>query len=238
MSGKTIALRVTGLVGWFAFLFFGGIVIYNSLDYFRFHASGVPPFFEEKAPASGHWAWRFAIYTHVTAGIICLAASVLQFFRGVLRRWPALHRWLGRTYAMSALWVLCPSGFYLSAFAFGGLPGRAGFFLLGVITFLTTWRGVAEMKAGRTRSHARWMIRSFAMITTAITFRLYHTAFGLAGWEYETNFLTALWLSVLGNAAAGEWFARMIPLPVIQHPRTPNHETEIHDPILGRAGYP
>jgi hypothetical protein len=234
MSGKSIALRATGILGWLGFLFFAGVIIYNSLGYF--HSPDEMYFFEEKAPASDHWLWRASLYGHVAAGLLCFVASILQFFRGVLRRWPGLHRNLGRIYAHSVLWIVCPTGAYLAIFAKGGFLGQSGFMLLGVLTFVTTWKGLTEMWAGRTRSHARWMVRSFAMVTSAITFRLYHLAFEIAGWDYGTNYIVSLWLSIAGNAAAGEWLARLIPLSTVKT-ETP-HETKADPALLHSAGYP
>ncbi len=237
MSGKSIAKTGLGIAGWLAFLLFGGLIVRNSVGYF--HSLDAMPFLMEKEEVSQQGVWRVSLVLHVAAGILCMAAAVMQFFRGITRRWPAMHRWLGRTYAWSVIWVVCPTGFYLALYAKGGLPGQTGFMVLGVITLFTTWRGVAEMKAGRTRPHVRWMIRSFAMVTSAITFRLCHLAFSFTDWAYETNYLASLWLSILGNGAIGECLARMIPLNAKQQTtETHQHETHIHDPLLGRAGNP
>jgi hypothetical protein len=235
MSAKNVARKVAGVAGWLVFLALGGLIIRNSLGYL--HTPAEMPFMEEKEPISGQWFWRASLVLHVAAGIVCLVASVLQFFRGVTRRWPSLHRTLGRTYAISVLWLLCPTGAYLALFAKGGLLGQGGFLLLGGLTFFTTWRGVTEMAAGRTRAHARWMIRSFAMVVTAITFRIYHLAFSFTDWEYETNYLVSLWLSVAGNALAAEWLARMIPLHTTNQRSETHHEPKIHHPELTGAGY-
>lgn len=234
MSARSIAKVCLGVAGWLAFLFFGALIVRNSVGYL--HSLEAMPFVEEKAPISQQFAWRASLVVHVAGGIICMAASVLQFFRGVTRRWPAVHRWMGRTYAWSVLWLVCPTGFYLALFAKGGLAGQGGFMLLGLLTLFTTWRGVAEMAAGRTRSHARWMIRSFAMVASAITFRICHIAFSYTDWAYESNYLASLWLSIVLNGTAAEWLARKIPLQAIQPKTDTHHETHIHDPLLSRAG--
>ena len=52
------------------------------------------------------------------------------------------------------------------------------------------------------------MTRSFALVATAVTFRIYHVAFFHAGLADETNYVASLWLSLLGNAAAAEWILR------------------------------
>jgi hypothetical protein len=230
MSAKSIAARTLGFAGWLVFLYCGALIAQNSLGYF--HAYEGMPFVEEKTPISAHPVWRWALITHAAAGIVCFAASILQFFRGITRRWPGVHRWLGRIYAWAVLGVVCPTGFYLSLFAKGGLAGQAGFLLLGALTLYTTSRGVSEMVAGRTRPHIRWMIRSFAMVTTAITFRVLHIAFSYTRWEYETNYLSSLWLSILGNAVIAEWLIRkFIPTATVSIPAT-SYETPIQNPQL------
>lgn len=200
-----------GLLGWVLFVSLGGLIAYNSRGYF--HAPTETGFFEEKAPISLQPAWQVSLVAHAAAGIVCMAASLLQFFRGVLRRWPWLHRHLGKIYAGSVLWVVSPTGFYLAWYAKGGWLGQTGFFVLGVLTFVFTWLGVREMKAGHTRAHARWMVRSFAMIATAITFRVAHMAFTYTSMAYQTNYLLSLWLSILGNAAVAELCVYLMPKP-------------------------
>lgn len=236
MSGKAIAKYTIGAAAWVAYLFFGWLIVRNSLGYFA--DLNAMPFMEEKAPLSLQPAWRWSLVFHIGAGVVCLTAAVLQFFRGLTRRWPALHRTLGQIYAQSVLWVLCPTGAYLALYANGGFLGQSGFLMLGALTFWMTWRGVAEMAAGRTRAHARWMVRSFAMITTAITFRIYHLAFGYADLAPETNYLVSLWLSVAGNAAVAEILARLIPLRVKPPNIETHHETQLSAPVLHHAGAP
>jgi len=240
MRAKTIAQISTGLLAWLAYLFFGSLIIYNSLGYFG--PLNAMVFVEEKAPVSTEPLWRAALVLHVAGGLLCLAAATLQFFRRLTRRFPALHRALGNLYAFAVMCLLCPSGMYLALFANGGFPGQLGFLVLGALTYWTTSRGVSEMAAGRPRPHARWMIRSFGLITTAITFRLYHVGLGYADWwSPATSYVAALWLSIAGNALAAECCARLIPLAATSSLKTNaapphHHEPNLHAPLLSRAG--
>jgi uncharacterized membrane protein len=234
MRIATIAKVSTGMAGWLMFLFFAGLIVRNSLGYFG--SLNAMEFVEVKTPASELPLWRVMLVTHVAAGMVCFAASVLQFFRGISRRWPALHRSLGKTYVWSVLWLLCPTGAYLALYADGGFAGQSGFLVLGALTFWTTWRGVFEMQQGRPRAHVRWMIRSFALVTAAITFRIYHLALGYTTLSPEANYIAALWLSIAGNALVGEALARLVPLTVPRPKTNMYHETDIHAPLLSRAG--
>ena len=58
--------------------------------------------------------------------------------------------------------------------------------------------------------HVDWMIRSFAMVTTAITFRIEHIVFQELGFAAETGFLAALYLSIAGNAILAEFLIFMM----------------------------
>lgn len=239
MRAKTIAKVTAAVLAWLAYVFFGSLIVDNSLGYFG--SLNAMVFVEEKAPVSQEPLWRAALVLHVAGGLLCLVSATLQFFRRLTRRWPALHRTLGNVYAFAVMCLLCPSGLYLALYANGGFLGKSGFLLLGALTYGTTSRGVSEMAAGRPRSHARWMIRSFAMATTAITFRLYHLALGYADWwSPATSYVVALWLSLAGNALAAEWCTRLIPLATSTPPK-PNapdhhHEPNLHAPLLSRAG--
>jgi len=219
--------RLLILALWLAFAGLSGLIAVNSLGYLTHPAH--MPFLLEKAEAARHVVWRYALSLHVSGGILCLAASLLQFSRRMLHRLPAMHRWLGRIYAAVVLFVVCPSGLVLALFARGGWAGVLGFSLLGVLTFWTTWRGVRAILKRNTRDHAIWMIRSFAMISTAVTFRLWFLGFQMTAWDYDTDYLAALWLSLAGNALAAECLVHRFfsNKPANSH-EIPRHRPHLH----------
>lgn len=195
-------------IGWAAFLAGALLIAENSLRDFGPGGEGI--FVEQKGEIGRQPLWSLCLYVHVAAGIVCLLSVLPQFSRKLLRRIPALHRWCGRIYAASVLFIVCPTGIYLAFFAKGGLAGQTGFLLLGALTFHTTLRGVTSMIGGSRDlvAHREWMTRSFAYIASAITFRVYHFAFFLSGMTEDTNYVTSLWLSILGNAAVAELVLR------------------------------
>ena len=195
-------------IGWAAFLAGALLIMENSLRDFGPGGEGL--FIEQRGELGRQPLWKGCLIVHVAAGIVCLLAVLPQFSRKLLRRIPGLHRWCGRIYAASVLFVVCPTGIYLAFFAKGGLAGQAGFLLLGGATFHTTLRGVTAMVGGSRNltAHREWMTRSFAYAASAITFRVYHFAFFLGGMAEDTNYVTSLWLSILGNAAVAELVLR------------------------------
>ena len=207
-------------------LMIGIVLIFGaSIDYFRYGDSG--HFIDEKAEVGRDVVWLVMLFVHVSSGLLALLSSVLQFSRKLLAQVPALHRWLGRIYVVSVLGLLCPSGFYLALFAKGGFWGRVGFLLLGVLTFHFTLQGFLALRGGNRdmSHHIAFMIRSFAMVTTAITFRIGHLAFYLIGMDDATNYLVSLWLSIGGNAFLAELAIRRMLYPrtrtsIIATPKT------------------
>jgi hypothetical protein len=201
-------------IGWAAFFAGALLITENSLRDFGPGGEGL--FIEQRGELGTQPLWKGCLYVHVAAGIVCLLAVLPQFSRKLLRRIPGLHRWCGRIYAASVLFVVCPTGIYLALFAKGGLAGQAGFLLLGAATFHTTLRGVTSMIGGSRdlTVHREWMTRSFAYAASAITFRVYHFAFFLGGMAETTNYVTSLWLSILGNAAVAELVLRRRSKPL------------------------
>jgi hypothetical protein len=195
-------------IGWAALLAGALLITENSLRDFGPGGEGI--FVEQKGEIGRQPLWSFCLHVHVAAGIVCLFSVLPQFSRKLLRRVPALHRWCGRVYGVSILFFLSPTGIYLAFFAKGGLAGQTGFLLLGAATFHTTLRGVTSMIGGSRDlvAHREWMTRSFAFAATAITFRIYHFGFFLGGMADDTNYVTSLWLSILGNAAVAELLLR------------------------------
>lgn len=218
------------ILAWVGLVFFTWLLIDNSLPYF--HAPRTHAFVWEKGVLADRPVWLVSLVVHAVAGVVCLVSSLLQFFRPLLRRTPSLHTWLGRIYVISILVFVSPTGFYLAFFAHGGWLGTAGFLLLGVLTTWTTWKGWIAMRRRQLTKHVDWMIRSFAMITTAITFRIEHLIFQMTGLAAETGFLVALYLSILGNAVVAEaliWRMRRKKTKTTN--QTKHHETNPTIPL-------
>lgn len=223
--------RAFGFAAWLGYLGFAGLIVVNSLPYFTV-GSGMP-FIVEKGAVGASAVWRGVLLAHVAGSIVCLAAATGQFFRGLQRRFPAAHRWLGRGYVASVLIVVCPTGAYLALFAKGGVAGQVGFLLLGAILFHTTLAGHRAIRRRDIRAHIAWMIRSFAMAASAITFRILHVGFAIVGVPYAVNYPASLWLSILANFLAAECVVRRMRATGRQfhEPETLPYHDEITVPL-------
>lgn len=196
------AVRIAGVVT----LGLCGLILVESLPYFTSRTD--PDFFLEKRPVSSENLWRSCFYAHVLGGIVCLVSAPFLFWSRVRERFPGLHRGLGRIYGAAVLGAAGPTGLYLALHAKGGLPGRAAFLVLGILWWGATARGVQAILAGRATAHRRWMVRSYALALSAVSFRVFHLAFFWAGLASEANYALSLWLSLGASLVGGEAFVR------------------------------
>lgn len=188
---------------WFgALAYFSGIIVINSIGYFT--TLDDMPFLLEKAALGKDPFWRGCLVIHVGGGLLSLAAALPQFSRVLLRRMPRLHRAIGWTYVGTVMAVVVPPGLYLAMYAKGGLGGKLGFLVTGVLLFHATWRGLERVLAKDFKGHVAWMLRSYGLAASAITFRLIYHGLFWAG--FGTQYAAAIWLSLLVNVLAVEAF--------------------------------
>ena len=69
----------------------------------------------------------------------------------------------------------------------------------------STLYGFTSIHKKNVLAHKIWMIRSYAMAMTAVTFRVYHIMFFLLDWDHLENYEISLWISVIGNMLFAEW---------------------------------
>ena len=123
----------------------------------------------------------------------------------ILKKARTIHNWSGRIYVSVVLFLGAPTGLYMSFFAKGSIWERTLFMFMAVFWFFTTLKGLQTILKKNVLAHKIWMIRSYAMAMTAVTFRLYHIVFFLMGWDHLKNYELSLWISVLGNMLIAEW---------------------------------
>ena len=103
----------------------------------------------------------------------------------------------------------------MSFFAKGGILGVVGFLLNGVLLFIPTVLGVRSILARNITAHRRWMIRSYAMAATAISFRVLHLVF--AWFSAQHAYVAGIWGSVIVNALLAEFIIRYKHRKGVQH---------------------
>ena len=194
-------------------------VLMIALGYFYYLMLGitlqyVPPrtdvgFLQIKQEYIGITPWRIAFFTHVFTSMFVLAAGFTQFWRGILRKAPGLHRWMGRLYVCDVLFVTGPAGFVMALYANGGIVSRISFCTLAVLWISTTamaWREVVGRKFAK---HREWMIRSYALTLSAITLRAWKVLIALAFHPHPMDlYRMVAWLGWVPNLLLAEWLIR------------------------------
>lgn len=207
MNKRTITAQkaiTTGLslLFWVPVIFLSLLLIYNTLPYFTFdkHIN----FLQERASLYEKPVWRISFYVHIAAGSLCIATALFQFSSWILKKRKKIHIISGKIYVFVVLLIGAPSGFYMTFFAKGGYPEKVCFMFMALFWFYSTYKGFVTAVNKDFLSHKFWMIRSYAMALTAVTFRVYYIFFYLQGMNDFEDYSLSLWISVLGNAAVAE----------------------------------
>jgi len=179
------------------------LLVYNTLPYFSFSKDF--SFIEERSFLFKINFYNACFYIHIFAGSICIVTALIQFSRYILKKSKAIHRWSGRLYVFVVLFLGAPTGLYMSFFAKGGFWERVLFMVMAGFWFFTTLNGFTSIIKKNVLAHKIWMIRSYAMAMTAVTFRVYHIAFYMFNWDHLENYELSLWISVIGNMLFAEW---------------------------------
>lgn len=189
----------------YGFLWIGtGLILWTSMDYFipgRLHGF----LFERLHLAMQSW-WKYTLLAHVVGGLLCLVSSLGQYSKWCLRNCPRVHRYFGRIYALAIITLVFPTGVALSFTAKGGTSGMVGFLMLSVMTLGSLLLGMVAIYKKNLRAHQAWITRSFALVTTAITFRTLQILFHYGGVPPVLNYQLSLWLSIVINLVLAEYY--------------------------------
>ena len=179
------------------------LLVYNTLPYFSFNKEF--SFIEERSFLFQSGLYSVCFYIHIFAGSVCILTALIQFSRYILKKSKAIHRWSGKVYVAVVLFLGAPTGLYMSFFAKGSFWERLLFMFMAAVWFITTLYGLSTIHKRNIVAHKVWMMRSYAMAMTAVTFRVYHIVFYLLDWGHLENYELSLWISVLGNMLFAEW---------------------------------
>jgi len=188
---------------WVPVIGFSLLLIYNTLPYFSFSKDF--DFIQERSFLFKSNFYNTCFYIHIAAGALCIGTALIQFSRYILKKSKAIHRFSGKIYVFVVLFLGAPTGLYMSFFAKGSFWERALFMFMAGWWFITTLNGLTTIHKRNIVAHKVWMIRSYAMAMTAVTFRVYHILFYVMGWGHLENYELSLWISVIGNMLFAEW---------------------------------
>jgi hypothetical protein len=153
--------------------------------------------------------WRYAFYAHVFTSILVLPAGFTQFnSRFFAKAW---HRRLGMLYIITVLLISAPTGFLMGLHANFGLASKASFILLSLMWFITTLLAFINAKRRRFIEHGEWMLYSYALTLSAITFRLIALSFDLFDIRVRPQeaYVATAWLSWVPNIIIAHLLIKM-----------------------------
>jgi hypothetical protein len=207
-NSRVVTLRKSArvffqMLFWIPVTVFSLLLVYNTLPYFSFSKDF--SFIQERAFLFQSSFYNAVFYIHIFAGALCITTALIQFSRYILKKSKAIHRWSGRIYVFVVLFPGAPTGLYMSFFAKGSSWERTLFMFMAIFWFITTFYGLKAIYKKNVLAHKIWMMRSYAMAMTAVTFRVYHIIFYLLDWGHLENYELSLWISVVGNMLFAEY---------------------------------
>jgi hypothetical protein len=182
---------------------FSLLLIYNTLPYFSFSKDF--SFIARKEFSFQKQFLQCLLLHSYYSRVLCIATALIQFSRYILKKSKAIHRFSGKIYVFVVLFLGAPTGLFMSFFAKGSFWERSLFMFMAGWWFITTLYGLTTIHKRNIIAHKVWMMRSYSMAMTAVTFRVYHIVFYLLGWGHLENYELSLWISVIGNMLFAEW---------------------------------
>jgi hypothetical protein len=153
--------------------------------------------------------WRYAFYAHVFTSILVLPAGFTQFNKWFFKN--SWHRKLGMLYLLTVLFISAPTGFLMGLHANGGLAAKTSFVLLSTLWFVTTLLAIISAKRRQFIDHGEWMLYSYALTLSAISFRLIALGFDLLDIHVRPQevYVTTAWLSWVPNIIIAHMMIKM-----------------------------
>ena len=208
MGLRPYLLQATGWIGTGLILYASWLLILLSVPYLAFEKD--VDFLKTKQLVYHIDYWRTSFYVHVFTSPIVILTGLFQFNRYLIGRKPAIHRFLGKIYIATVLFVSGPAALIMSFYANGRFPTRLSFILLTTCWLIFTWLAYGEIRKGNSQQHARLMLWSYALTLSAVTLRFYAWMLDIFNVNIhpETAYLVIAWTSWIPNLVCAELLFR------------------------------
>lgn len=144
--------------------------------------------------------WMAFFYIHIFSITLCLLAGLTQFSNRFLIENRSLHKIIGKIYVYNILIINVPACFVLGLFSNGGVIGITGFLIQDVLWAYFTIAAILFIRKGNVSRHGTYMILSYAVTTTAITFRIVKNLFyDETRHDYELFYGLNVWAALMIN---------------------------------------
>ena len=153
------------IFGVYIIAFYGASIPRDTMARWNDH---LPSLYESSTPLA-----TATIGTHFLTGALLLVLGPVQLVSELRRRWPSVHRWLGRLYvASSGVTGLGGLGFILAKGTVGGPVMNVGFAFYGVLMVVAAVETFRQGYARRLPQHRAWGIRLFALVIGSWLYRI------------------------------------------------------------------
>ena len=138
------------------------------------------------ALAANHWQLRGWLVVHISCGMLALLTGPWQFSRRLRRRYLQLHRVTGRVYVIAVLWG-CAAAFRLAIATTFGKAWGLGVACLAFAWATTTLMAYYAVRQRQISIHKEWMIRSYVVTFSFVTFRVLNDFPPMMNWLPEAD---------------------------------------------------
>lgn len=210
---KSLRVKIAKVVAVFSVFIFSILMLktisqYTSLD-------KTVGFLAFKQQVVNNPYWMAFFYIHIFSITLCLLAGLTQFSPQFLKENRKLHRIIGQIYVYNILIINVPACLVLGLFSNGGLIGITGFLIQDFLWAYFTVIAVLSIKKRNIIRHKNFMILSYAVTTTAITFRIIKNLFyDEKLHDYELFYGMNVWLALIINLLIAYYFLEKKILPL------------------------
>ena len=128
----------------------------------------------------GDFWGNIAVIAHVLFAAIITVGGLMQLIPIIRSKWPAIHRWNGRLYVVTAM-ILSISGMFMVITRYekivGGLIGHISIMINGIIIVLCAVKAFSYARKRKIAQHRIWALRLFLAASGVWMFRV-----GLMAW--------------------------------------------------------
>jgi uncharacterized membrane protein len=147
---------------------------------------------------------------HLVPGIAFLLLGPFQFMPAIRRRWPAVHRWSGRTFILSGA-VVAVTAMVINAIfpPVGGALKSAAVYLFGMAQIAALAIALRAILRRDIPRHRAWMIRAFAIGLGVSTMRFYFLpVYLISGIPSDFSLGLGMWIGFGVNVVVAEVILR------------------------------
>ena len=149
---------------------------------------------------------------HIVPGMLFVVLGPLQFVRSLRSRYPAVHRWIGRTVLACGVVIGSTALVMSPRMAIGGPIETAATTLFAILFLFALGKAFAAIRRGKVALHREWMIRAFAVgLAVAFVRPIVGVFFATSPLTHLTPrdfFGPAFWLGFSVQTIAAEFWVR------------------------------